>query len=166
MQRAMTGLSGVLLALVVWLAVLVWRQSHERENWQMESDTRTKRLTELRTQVTGWKARAGSADANAKPPTATDPKSAAILREWTKLAADREQARFRRNALNGYIAGFDTLNLPPEMHARAKEIILASWKAVEEAGTNARSREEFEAAVALESRAEKERLIALLGQEA
>src|SRR5450759_4061215 len=101
MQRVLTCLSGVFLVVAIYLAALVWQESHETARWQTDSDARKTLVADLRTKVAALKAKPQAAATEAKPPTEVDPKAAAIERELAEVGANRAQARFRRNALNG-----------------------------------------------------------------
>lgn len=80
MQRMLTCLSGVFLCVAIYLAALVWFESHESARWQTEADARKALVADLWSKVAARKAKLQEVVARAAPPTEVNPKAAAIER--------------------------------------------------------------------------------------
>lgn len=164
MRRALPLLSALALVVTCWLVVQVAREARIRTQLADESATKTKSVAELRERLAAVRSRSSPPAVVVSPPV--DPKVAEINRELADLATERNQARDRRNALNGYVAGFERLKLSPATLAAAKQIILDRVRTIEAARKNTRSTDEILAIAERAGQAEREQLELLLGRDA
>ena len=161
MQRLTYGFSAALLAVAIWLGVDVWRERENVARSRQDLSARQKVIVTLQAKVAAARSKSKMTNAAENSAPAPDPKALEIKRELDALNTQLQTQRFRRNALNGYVAGFERLNLSPETLARAKEIILAGWKTSTERQKQVRSVDDLEQM----KKAEQAELIALLGQD-
>jgi hypothetical protein len=173
MKWWMETLSGIMLLAALVLRVLVWRESGEQGRARMEFAAQTNAIAELRRELTASKLKASKSVAK---PAEVDPQLAEVTRQLADLSKKKQQARFRQNALNNYISGFDRLKLPPEILDEAKHIIIERWQAIEdlrnqsEASARANGKatwltEELLSAFERLRQSENEKLTALLGRD-
>ena len=174
MKRLMETLSVVMLLTALVLGLLVWRECGEQGRKRTELAAQTNAIAELRRELTASKLTASKTVAK---PAEVDPQLAEVTRLLADLSKKKQQARFRQNALNGYIAGFDRLNLSPEILAETKRVILESWQAGEDLrnksevsaranGGTPPSPQELQTAFERLRQSEDEKLTALLGKDA
>lgn len=123
MKRPMETFSLLMLITALILGVLVWRESLRLDKAQTELAAKTQALGELRSELTRHKL--GTRE-QASRPAEISPQLAEVTRQLAELTKKKQEARFRQNALHGYIVGLDRLKLTPEIIAEAKRVILAS----------------------------------------
>jgi hypothetical protein len=161
-----------LLFLAIWLGLELSRVRLERTTHQADVAAQTRELANLRTQLDAARAdRAATATLESQAAnTPADAKATsnvpAAPRPLDPRIANRAQEMSRRNALQGYIAGFDRLRLPSHLLEQAKAIILARTQASAAAPKPSRSMAEALEEINRLNQAMDDQLTALLGAEA
>jgi hypothetical protein len=163
MSRTLVWLNIGLVIIVGWLAFNVWQQHAQRDAWQQKVGTSTNRVAELKAKAAEAAARARQGQHSSPKPATNGATSTRDEDATARLMADLQKRKFRMNALHSYAAGFEALHLPPEIVARAKEIILERTEAVTNSIARRRSAEEAVAAMESFTNAERVQLTALLG---